>query len=76
MAFPQSSSTGASWSHRPVNRAAANSRLFLRTAERDHQLEKLEFALAVAGSRGDLQRCAMLRQQIEALGGNLEEPGT
>lgn len=76
MAFPQSSSTGASGSHRPAIRAAAIPRLSLRTAERDHQLEKLEFALAVAGSRGDFQRCRMLRQQIEALGGNLEEPGT
>ncbi|KMM17066.1 hypothetical protein SYNGFB01_06600 [Synechococcus sp. GFB01] len=76
MAFPQSSPNGASWSHRPAFRPAANPRSSLRTAERDHQLEKLEFALAVAGSRGDLQRCTMLRQQIEALGGNLEEPGT
>jgi hypothetical protein len=76
MAFPQSSSTGASFPHRPAIRPAAAPRVSLRTAERDHQLEKLEFALAVAGSRGDLQRCTTLRQQIEALGGNLEEPGT
>jgi hypothetical protein len=46
------------------------------TAEGDHQLEKLEFALAVALSRGDHQRSAQLRAQIEALGGNHEEPGT
>jgi hypothetical protein len=39
-------------------------------------LEKLEFALAVAMSRGDDGRSAQLREQIEALGGNVEEPGT
>jgi hypothetical protein len=42
----------------------------------DHQLEKLEFALAVALTRGDLQRSQTLRDRIAALGGNLEEPGT
>jgi hypothetical protein len=30
----------------------------------------------VALSRGDLQRSAQLRAQIDALGGNHEEPGT
>jgi hypothetical protein len=44
--------------------------------EGDHQLEKLEFALAVALTRGDQQRSRLLRDQIEALGGNCEEPGT
>ncbi|MEI6032354.1 MAG: hypothetical protein WCQ20_14510 [Synechococcaceae cyanobacterium ELA739] len=44
--------------------------------EGDHQLEKLEFALAVALTRGDTHRSAQLRDQIAALGGNLEEPGT
>ena len=44
--------------------------------EGDHQLEKLEFALAVALTRGDLQRSENLRNQIAALGGNQEEPGT
>lgn len=44
--------------------------------EGDHQLEKLEFALAVALTRGDLQRSDQLRSQIAALGGNREEPGT
>jgi len=44
--------------------------------EGGHQLEKLEFALAVAMSRGDDDRSAQLREQIEALGGNVEEPGT
>ena len=45
-------------------------------AEGGHQLEKLEFALAVAITRGDQQRVEHLRQQIDALGGNREEPGT
>jgi protein-arginine kinase activator protein McsA len=45
-------------------------------AEGGHQLEKLEFALAVAITRGDQQRVAQLRDQIDALGGNREEPGT
>jgi hypothetical protein len=44
--------------------------------EGDHQLEKLEFALAVALTRGDQHRSAQLRDQIAALGGNQEEPGT
>lgn len=44
--------------------------------EGEHQLEKLEFALAVALTRGDQQRSRQLRDQIEALGGNREEPGT
>ncbi len=45
-------------------------------AEGGHQLEKLEFALAVAITRGDQQRVEQLRAQIDALGGNREEPGT
>jgi uncharacterized protein (DUF1499 family) len=47
-----------------------------RSSENDHQLEKLEFALAVAITRGDGARIQMLRDQIAALGGNCEEPGT
>jgi protein-arginine kinase activator protein McsA len=42
----------------------------------EHQLEKLEFALAVALTRGDQHRSAQLREQIDELGGNCEEPGT
>lgn len=45
-------------------------------AESGHQLEKLEFALAVAITRGDDDRINQLRAQIAALGGNREEPGT
>ncbi len=44
--------------------------------EGGHQLEKLEFALAVAEARGDSERCSSLRDQITDLGGNAEEPGT
>ena len=44
--------------------------------EGGHQLEKLEFALAVAEARGDIERCSSLRDQITDLGGNAEEPGT
>ncbi len=44
--------------------------------EGDHRLEKLEFALAVAVTRGDQHRISVLREQIDALGGNVEEPGT
>ncbi|MBM5801287.1 MAG: hypothetical protein FJ077_10755 [Cyanobacteria bacterium K_DeepCast_35m_m2_023] len=48
----------------------------VRTSEGEHQLEKLEFALAVAVTRGDVTRIQSLREQIAALGGNCEEPGT
>jgi uncharacterized protein (DUF1499 family) len=48
----------------------------VRSSENDHQLEKLEFALAVAITRGDGHRIQTLRDQIAALGGNCEEPGT
>ena len=67
-------------SHRSVPVASAasgtpacSSRSF---AEGGHQLEKLEFALAVAITRGDASRVMQLRDQIAALGGNREEPGT
>ena len=45
-------------------------------AEGEHQLEKLQFALAVALTRGDHTRSQQLRDQIAALGEDLEEPGT
>ena len=48
----------------------------LTTQGGEHTLEKLEFALAVALTRGDLRRSQSLREQIAALGGNQEEPGT
>jgi len=57
----------------PVGTPACRSRGY---AESGHQLEKLEFALAVAITRGDGDRINQLRAQIAALGGNREEPGT
>ena len=58
--------------------SATESSPFRRKAfyEGGHQLEKLEFALALAESRGDQSRSILLRSQIAALGGNIEEPGT
>ena len=44
--------------------------------EGGHQLEKLEFALAVAQTRGDGEKTKMLKKKIVELGGNVEEPGT
>ena len=44
--------------------------------ENGHQLEKLEFALAVAQTNGDCEKSAILRKKIVELGGNVEEPGT
>ena len=44
--------------------------------EGGHQLEKLEFALAIAQTRGDEKRSIVLRKKIFELGGNVEEPGT
>ena len=44
--------------------------------ESDHQIEKLEFALAVAVGRGDEQRISDLRCRLAELGDNSEEPGT
>tara|TARA_A100000164_G_scaffold332618_1_gene322645 strand:- start:476 stop:673 length:198 start_codon:yes stop_codon:yes gene_type:complete len=44
--------------------------------EGGHQLEKLEFALAVAQTQGDKERSLSLRKKIVELGGNVEEPGT
>ncbi len=44
--------------------------------EGEHQLEKLEFALAIALTRGDSTRVRQLRDEIDRLGGNREEPGT
>ena len=44
--------------------------------EGGHQLEKLEFALAIAQTRGDEEQSLILRKKIVELGGNIEEPGT
>jgi hypothetical protein len=68
-------------SHRPAPAAPSGTALtpacqHRAYAEGGHQLEKLEFALAVAMTRGDRQRVEQLRLQIAELGGNREEPGT
>ena len=44
--------------------------------EGGHQLEKLEFALAIAQTNGDEKKSIILRKKIVELGGNIEEPGT
>ena len=44
--------------------------------EGGHQLEKLEFALAIAQTNGDEKKSISLRKKIVELGGNIEEPGT
>ena len=44
--------------------------------EGGHQLEKLEFALAIAQTKGDEKKSIILRKKIVDLGGNIEEPGT
>ena len=44
--------------------------------EGGHQLEKLEFALAIAQTNGDEKKSSSLRKKIVELGGNIEEPGT
>ena len=44
--------------------------------EGGHQLEKLEFALAVAQTKGDGKKSEILKKKIVELGGNVEEPGT
>ncbi|APD48114.1 hypothetical protein KQ302_02455 [Synechococcus sp. CS-602] len=44
--------------------------------EGGHQLEKLEFSLAVAMAKGEFSRADQLRSMIADLGGEGEEPGT
>ena len=44
--------------------------------EGGHQLEKLEFAVAVGRTKGDEEKSSVLKEQIVELGGNVEEPGT
>ena len=48
----------------------------LSFVEGGHQLEKLEFALAIAQTKGDQEKSTTLRKKILELGGNVEEPGT
>lgn len=63
-------------SHRGGPPTCTNAVPISRSDEGDHQREKLQFALAIALTRGDRQREQLLREQIAALGGYCEEPGT
>lgn len=76
---PSPAHAGSASQSAPSRPSASTPRCHLQSGaqiEGEHQLEKLEFALAVALTRGDQQRSQLLRDQIEALGGNREEPGT
>ena len=55
-----------------------NSRIKKRFSfiEGGHHLEKLEFALAVAQTKGEGKKSEILKKKIVELGGNIEEPGT
>ncbi len=44
--------------------------------EIDHQLEKLEFALAISQSMGDKIKSDKIKDQIKMIGVNYQEPGT
>ena len=44
--------------------------------EKDHQLEKLEFALAISQASGDKNKSNQIKDQIKKIGFNLVEPGT
>ncbi len=44
--------------------------------EKDHKLEKLEFALAISQTIGDKIRSDQIKDEIEKIGCNFEEPGT
>ena len=44
--------------------------------EGGHQLEKLEFALAIAQTKGDEKKSIILKKKIVELGGIVEEPVT
>ncbi|RZO13367.1 hypothetical protein [Synechococcus sp. MIT S9451] len=75
MAIPQPGAC-ASGGSRSAFRSFPAGRSGRGYVEGGHQLEKLEFALAVAITRGDQSRITLLREQIDAMGGNVEEPGT
>ncbi|MEB3334150.1 MAG: hypothetical protein ACKOPT_00335 [Cyanobium sp.] len=79
MSFPpaHSSRAAAHQGARQVSAAAPRSNsCHPLPMEGEHQLEKLQFALAVALTRGDALRSGQLREEIAKLGENREEPGT
>tara|TARA_Y100001968_G_C19193594_1_gene636421 strand:- start:240 stop:395 length:156 start_codon:yes stop_codon:yes gene_type:complete len=47
-----------------------------KSIELDHQLEKLEFALAVSQTFGDEKKSEKIKHQIEVIGYKYQEPGT
>ena len=61
-----------------ISYRAKNSRIKKKLSfyEGGHQLEKLEFALAIAQTKGDEKKSIILKKKIVELGGNVEEPGT
>ncbi len=44
--------------------------------DKDHHLEKLEFALAISQTIGDKIRTNQIKDQIQKIGLSFEEPGT
>ena len=51
--------------------------MYCRTSlERDHQLEKLEFALAISQTNGDKIKSEFIRSEILKIGISYQEPGT
>tara|TARA_Y100001968_G_C18996824_1_gene544008 strand:+ start:210 stop:365 length:156 start_codon:yes stop_codon:yes gene_type:complete len=42
----------------------------------DHQIEKLEFALAISQTIGDKNRSDKIKDQLEKIGFIYQEPGT
>ena len=60
----------------PISKLNVESKKLKAFHEGGHHLEKLEFALAVAQTRGDCEKSEILKKKIVELGGNVEEPGT
>lgn len=73
---PPSAAASSRGSQSAGARSQPNRPCVRSSEEASHELEKLEFALAVAITRGDQEREDACRAAIEALGGNREEPGT
>ena len=44
--------------------------------DREHLLEKLEFALAISQAKGDKEKVQHIINQIKRIGFHYEEPGT
>ena len=60
----------------PISKLNVESKKLKAFHEGGHHLEKLEFALAIAQSKGEQTKSANLKKRIAELGGNREEPGT